>query len=86
MDSDTPPNEVAARASAAYTRAVVKAQQKTGNKNFKAPLFWVLTAPANEVTRDQEIFETWGRKVAPDSLVFWGAQESYTTAHGYKFL
>jgi len=50
------------------------------------PLFWVMTAPQNEQTRCQEIINSWGKLVPPDSLVFIGSAENWTTRTGYKFV
>lgn len=50
------------------------------------PLFWVMTAPQNEQTRCQEIINSWGKLVPPDSLVFIGSAENWTTRTGHQFV
>eukprot|EP00928_Gymnodinium_smaydae_P081942 TRINITY_DN65372_c0_g1_i1.p1 TRINITY_DN65372_c0_g1~~TRINITY_DN65372_c0_g1_i1.p1 ORF type:complete len:336 (-),score=60.22 TRINITY_DN65372_c0_g1_i1:30-1037(-) len=50
------------------------------------PLFWVMTLPANEQTRCQEILLSWGLNVPPTSLVFVGAEKNMTLPSGHRFV
>lgn len=62
-------------------------RKKLGSEHVSEwPLFWILTAPKYETTRCQEILESWGKQVPPDSLVFIGAEQNRTTRHGHRFV
>jgi len=51
----------------------------------KWPLYWVLTAPQNEDTRDLEIIESWGQNIPWDSLLFFGTSWNETVS-GYDYV